>query len=150
MKKTFLIYPAIYIVTLGICLLFLWLTALIPQQAIREHATESASYFMNRPLFHKVAGKLENFKTDNYADCISTGIAWHFGEGNAYRAIMAANYNRAADENVNVSFEKEMLGEETETESYARYWHGSAGVIRVLLLFIDIEDIRLVTTITGL
>lgn len=150
MKKTFLIYPVIYIVTLGICLLFLYLTALIPQQAIREHAAESATYFMNRPLFHKTVGNLENFKTDNYADCISTGIAWHFGEGDAYRAIMAANYNRAADENVNVSFEKEMLGEGAETESYARYWHGSAGVIRVLLLVTDIEGIRLVTTIMGL
>ena len=62
MKKTFLIYPVIYIVTLGICLLFLYLTALIPQQAIREHAAESATYFMNRPLLHKTVGNLENFK----------------------------------------------------------------------------------------
>ncbi len=150
MKKTLLLYPTIFISTILICLLFLLVSAMIPQDAVFVNALKSAEYFNEEALFENKVEKFENFKIDNYADCISTGIAWHFGEGNAYRAIITANYNRAADENVNVSFEKEMLGEGAETESYARYWHGSAGFIRVLLLFTDIEGIRFVTTITGL
>lgn len=150
MKKKLLLYPAIYIGTVLLCILFLWLTALIPQRAIKEHATESAAYFTDTPLFHNVVGNLENFKIDNYADCISTGIAWHFGEGEGYQAIIAANYNRVAGENVNVSFQKEMSGEESGTEAYARYWHGSAGIIRILLLFMNIEGIRVAVAVSGI
>jgi len=87
-------------------------------------------------------GKFENFKIDNYADCISTGIAWHLGEGGNYQAVISADYNSLPDENVNVSFYREMRGEDVKTENYSRYWHGSAGVIRLMLLFTDIKIIR--------
>lgn len=150
MKKTLLCYPAIFISTVLLCLLFLLATTLISQDAIREHTMQSAEYFKETALFEYSAGKLENFKKDNYADCISTGIAWHFGEGAAYTAIISANYNHTPGENVNVSFEREMLGEEAATENYSRYWHGSAGVIRVLLLFTNIETARYVIATIGL
>ncbi len=150
MKKIILFYPVIFISTVLFCLLFLLVTTLIPQEAIREHTMQSAEYFNETDLFEYSAGKLENFKKDNYADCISTGIAWHFGEEAAYTAIISAKYNHTKGENVNVSFEKEMFGEKTATESYSRYWHGSAGVIRILLLFAEIETVRYLIATIGL
>lgn len=149
MKKTLLFYPAIFIATALLCMAFLMLTALIPRERIRENATTSADFFMETDLFEHSVGKLENFKKDNYADCITTGIAWHLGEGNLYEAVIAANYNRSADENVNVSFYNEMQGKESQTESYCRYWHGSAGVVRLLLLISDVETIRYILVTLG-
>lgn len=142
MKKTLLLYPTIFISTVLICLLFLLTTAMIPQEAVSANALKSAEYFYNEALFENKVGKFENFKIDNYADCISTGIAWHLGEGGNYRAVISADYNSLPDENVNVSFYREMQGEDVETENYSRYWHGSAGVIRLMLLFTDIKIIR--------
>ncbi len=142
MKKTLLLYPTIFISTVLICLLFLLATAMIPQDAISTNALKSAEYFYNEALFENKVGEFENFKIDNYADCISTGIAWHLGEGGNYYAVISADYNSLPDENVNVSFYREMQGEDVETENYSRYWHGSAGVIRLMLLFTDIKVIR--------
>lgn len=142
MKKTLLLYPIIFVSTVLICLLFLLAAAMIPQDAVSANALKSAEYFYGESLFENKVGKLENFKIDNYADCISTGIAWHLGEGANYYAVISADYNSLPDENVNVSFYREMQGEEVATENYSRYWHGSAGVIRLLLLFTDIKVIR--------
>ncbi len=150
MKKAMFRYPIIFIVTVTVCLLFMMATALIPQTAIRGNAEKSATYFYENELFKNTVGNLENFKTDNYADCISTGIAWHFGEGNIFGAVISADYNSCPEENVNDSFYREMQGEEVATENYSRYWHGSAGVIRLLLLFADIEVIRYVIATVGL
>lgn len=150
MKKTLLLYPTIFISTVLICLLFLLTTAMIPQDAISANALKSAEYFYNEALFENKVGKFENFKIDNYADCISTGIAWHLGEGGNYRAVISADYNSLPDENVNVSFYREMQGEDVETENYSRYWHGSAGVIRLMLLFTDIKVIRYIIAGLGI
>ncbi|MBQ3517145.1 MAG: hypothetical protein IJA29_07960, partial [Lachnospiraceae bacterium] len=149
MKKTLLFYPVIFICVALLCFLFLLAAALVPQEAVRENAVKSAEYFYENALFENAVGNLENFKTDNYADCISTGIAWHLGEGDRIPAVISADYNRRPDENVNVSFYREMQGEEIATENYSRYWHGSAGVIRLLLVFADIETIRYVIATVG-
>ncbi|MBO5082364.1 MAG: hypothetical protein J6C06_07135 [Lachnospiraceae bacterium] len=150
MKKTLLLYPTIFISTVLICLLFLLATAMIPQDAVSANALKSAKYFHNEALFENKVGKFENFKIDNYADCISTGIAWHLGEGGNYRAVISADYNSLLVENVNESFYWEMQGEEVETENYSRYWHGSAGVIRLMLLFTDIKIIRYIIAGLGI
>ena len=149
MKKTLFFYPVIFICVALLCFLFLLAAALVPQEAVRENAIKSAEYFYENALFENAVGNLENFKTDNYADCISTGIAWHLGEGDRIPAVIWADYNRRSDENVNASFYREMQGEEIATENYSRYWHGSAGVIRLLLVFADIETIRYVIATVG-
>lgn len=150
MKKRFFLYPVVFLLTLFLCQSFLILTALIPQERIYENALKSAEYFLETDLFEQCAGNLENCKKDNYADCISTGIAYHYGEGNVYESIITADYNRVAGENVNVSFSRFLQGEAVETESYSRYWHGSAGVIRLLLTVTDIRGIRFLFSIIGI
>ncbi len=150
MKKTIFIYPIIFISTVLVCLLFLLATTLIPQGAVRENVKAGAGYFYETPLFENTVDNLENFKKDNYADCITTGIAWHLGEGESLGAVIATNYNRMPDENVNESFYRQMQGENVNTESYSRYWHGSAGIIRLLFLFADIEGIRYGIAVIGL
>ena len=150
MKKTLLFYPAIFILTAVVCLLFMLGAAMIPQEAVQANAKQSAQYFKEHELFEMEAGDLVNFKKDNYADCISTGIAYHLGNGNVWTAVISADYNSVADENVNDSFYREMNGETVETESYARYWHGSAGLIRLLMVCMDIQTIRYVITAAGI
>lgn len=150
MKKTLLIYPTIFIVTALICMLFLLGVAAVPQAMIEENARQSAGYFYGQELFEMSMGEWMNFQKDNYADCISVGIAYHLGNGdNLWKGIISADYNRVADENVNVSFYRAMNGAEVETESYARYWHGNAAVIRLLLICMNIQTIRWVIMVAG-
>lgn len=141
---------AVFGITFLLCLLFMVLCACIPQKVIRENTLESAEYFKETPLFEYCAGDFENFKRDNYADCISTGIAWHFDETRPFYAVIAADYAYAEDRNVNDTFYESVTGGKTETISYFRYWHGSAGVLRVLLCFMNIENIRCVMMVSGI
>ncbi len=150
MKKTLILYPFIFIIIAPVCLGFLMLTALIPREAICDNAKQSAKYFQEAPLFEYCAGELENFRRDNYADCISTSIAYHFGEGNVYGSVISAEFAHESKENVNDSFYRKIQGEEVETEQYSRYWHGSAGVIRLLLTVMDIQTMRYVMTAMGI
>ena len=149
MKKTLLLYPATFVVTALICLLFMMASALVPKGLIEDNARESAVFFRENPLFTKVVGGLENFKIDNYADCISTGIAYHLDSEHPITSVISADYNRVAGENVNVSFYRQMQGKEVETQSYSRYWHGSAGVIRLLLICMDVRVMRYVIMAIG-
>lgn len=150
MKKAIWLYPVVFISTVLVCLVFLMGTAMIPQEALRENVSVSAQYFSDVPLFENSVGELVNFRKDNYADCITTGIAWHLGEGNVYEAVITAEYAREPHENVNVSFRREMSGEEVSLENYSRYWHGSAGVVRMLLLFTDVQNVRYIIATLGL
>ncbi len=150
MKKILFSHIKIFIITAVACLAFMLLVTLIPQGAIGDNAKQSASYFQETPLFEKTAGSLENFKRDNYADCITTGIAYHLGNGNGYEAVIRADFNHVTGENVNVSFYREMAGEAVETESYSRYWHGTAGVVRLFLTLMDIQTLRYVIAVVGI
>ncbi len=150
MKKTLLYSLTTFAVTACVCLLFMILAACIPQTALEENAGRSAQYFYETPLFEMSVGDLQNFKKDNYADCISSGIAYHLGEDNPYVAVLSADYNRVQGENVNVSFYRQMQGEAVERESYSRYWHGQAGLVRILYPLMDIQQIRYLVTAVGI
>lgn len=134
----------------GACLLFMIFCAMIPDRFIEENAKESAEYFKEEPLFGISVGELQNFKKDNYADCITAGIAYHLSGENPYVSVISADYNRVKGENVNVSFYRAMQGEEVATESYSRYWHGSAAVVRLLYTVTDAETMRYVIAISGI
>ncbi len=150
MKKTLLYSLATFAVTACICLLFMLIAACVPQTLVEENATESAKYFYETPLFELSPVQLQNFKKDNYADCISAGIAYHLAGDNPYISVISADYNRVPGENVNVSFYRQMQGEEVATESYSRYWHGSAGLIRILYMIMDIQTMRFVIMTVGI
>lgn len=150
MKKTLILSLATFLITAGLCLLFMILAACIPQAIIEESASRSAQYFYETPLFEMSAGDLQNFKKDNYADCITAGIAYHLAGDNPYVSVISADYNRVPGENVNVSFYRQMQSGQVEVESYSRYWHGQAGVVRMLYPLMDVQHMRYVMTAVGI
>lgn len=150
MKKTLFFMSIGFLTTAVVCLLFMMFCAMIPDRFIEENAKESAEYFKEEPLFGISIGELENFKKDNYADCITAGIAYHLSGENPFISVISADYNRVKGENVNVSFYREMQGEEVSTESYSRYWHGSAAVVRLLYTVMNAETMRYMMTIVGI
>lgn len=140
----------VFAITSLCCFLLLLASAYIPQNIVYENVLQSAEYFKEAPLFEHCAGNFENYKRDNYADCISTNIAWHFGEAHPFYSVVTADYAYDADRNVNETFYDNVVNSSGETISYSRYWHGSAGVLRILLCFTNIENIRIMLMAVGL
>ncbi|MBR4581354.1 MAG: hypothetical protein IKO32_08980 [Lachnospiraceae bacterium] len=141
------------------CIGLLLVSSLIPQDKILKHAEESALYFESKELFEYMVPKQDAVKRDNYADCITFDIAYHLGntkqiEGtdrsNAFVRILEARYTRDEDENVDDGFKRAVTEGAVGNQTYSRYWHGGAAVVRLLLSFFDVSRMRVLFFVTGI
>ena len=105
------------------CIGLLLVSSLIPQESIAANAKASADYYMSHLLFETQIENQSATKRDNYADCISSCIAWQLGNrtpvtetapdggadavndrSNIWTNILEARYTRGEQENVNEGF----------------------------------------------
>ena len=81
---------------------------------------------------------VESSQNHLYADAITVNIAYHLSDGSPLESVMWARYYWQ-DGDVNTSLRTAVqnhLGAETQ---YLRYWHGSAAVVRLLHIFLNIR-----------
>lgn len=135
-------------------LILLWSTlvvgALIPNEAIKDNFMKDCGYAYTVGAFEYTNGGLQNSIQDNYADIILLNIAWNMGIGDPFVSSFDTDFylgqNNAHNEAL---LDTVALGEVANTD-YTRYWHGSAGVIRFLHLFTDIQGIRIIGLVAAL
>lgn len=151
------------------CTGLLLVSSLIPQESIAANAKASADYYMSHILFENQIENQAATKRDNYADCISSCIAWQLGNrtpvtetapdggadavndrSNIWTNILEARYTRGEQENVNEGFYHAVYEGAAGNQTYSRYWHGSAAVIRLLYPFMDISAMRIAMLIAGI
>ena len=139
------------------CIGLLLVSSLIPQKSIQKNAELSSAYFSTTPLFEYLIKNQNAVKRDNYADCISTGIAYHFGNssqeegsGNPFIRILKAGYTRDEGENVNTGLQRAVETGAPTNVSYSRYWHGGAAVIRLLLPALSVPKMHMVFFFAGI
>ena len=124
--------------------LFLFLAACIPQDAVRENMMKSAEYLCEDIVFPHAIEGIDATLIDRYADSITSNIAWHFGEGDNLKSVMLGGYYFSRVQNENYNFLHAMTGEPLEGGEYIqymRYWHGSAAVVRFLHLIMTLKGI---------
>ena len=124
--------------------LFLFLAACIPQDAVRENMMKSAEYLCEDIVFPHAIEGIDATLIDRYADSITSNIAWHFGEGDNLKSVMLGGYYFSGVQNENYNFLHAMTGEPLEGGEYIqymRYWHGSAAVVRFLHLIMTLKGI---------
>lgn len=130
--------------TAAVCIALLWVTGLIPQDAIRTSCRESADYFMEHELFDEILPAQFNTIRDNYADCILLNVMYHVSEENTFRSLIQASYYNPERENVNVSFYDSLQEDREPNVDYFRYWHGSMVFLRPLFTVTGIEGARII------
>ena len=149
------------------CIGLLLVSSLIPQESITYHAKVSSDYYSSHILFENQIENQSATKRDNYADCISSCIAFHLGnkeeitmtssEGelvsvdrsNVWKNILEARYTQE-EENVNEGFRRAVYEGADANQTYSRYWHGGAAVIRLLYPLTDISTMRTAMLILGI
>lgn len=130
--------------TIVICIALLFLTALIPQNALQKNMERSSDYYNNHQLFDHVTDYMFLSRQDNYADCILTNIIYHIDKNNLVESVLSASYYNPEDENVQTSFAY-AVGNKVEPDvDYSRYWHGSMVLLRPLFVIFDIVGVRMV------
>jgi len=126
------------------CMLLLFLTALIPQSAIKESCVESARYFNDHELFPYLMENQFNTRQDNYSDCILVDIMYHISDDEPVKSSVKASYYQPEYENVNTGLWESLQEEKEPNVDYSRYWHGTLSFLRPLFLVTDIEGARIV------
>lgn len=132
------------IITAIICVLLLFVTALIPRGALQGNMERSAEYFNTHEGFDHITENRFITRQDNYADCILTNIIYHVDGDRPIKSLVRAAYYNPENENVNKSFAFAVENEVTPNVDYSRYWHGSMVFLRPLFVFFNITGVRLV------
>lgn len=137
-------------------LIALWATltaaASVPNSAIYDNMLESALYYKDRDAFQNDG--LMRLKQDNFADAILLNVSWNMGTGSPFTAALDTKYydgnDGTNDYGENWGLYCAVNGTAEPNTDYTRYWHGSAAVIRPLLLLTDVSGIKLIGLIAAL
>ncbi len=130
--------------TIVICIALLFVTALIPQNALQKNMEKSSDYYNNHQMFDHVTDYMFLSRQDNYADCILTNIIYHIDQNNLAESILSASYYNPEDEGVQTSFAYAVGSKVEPNVDYSRYWHGSMVLLRPLFIIFDIAEVRMV------
>lgn len=130
--------------TIVICIALLFVTALIPQNALQKNMERSSDYYNNHQMFDHVTDYMFLSRQDNYADCILTNIIYHIDQNNLVESILSASYYNPEDEGVQTSFAYAVGSKVEPNVDYSRYWHGSMVLLRPLFIIFDIAGVRMV------
>ena len=143
-KKRHIVYIAVFAALLLLLYLLLVFTAAIPNSIIKKNMRKSATYFATADHYAFSEDGLFRNITDNHADRMWVNIGWNMGHGSPFLSALDTDYYTSPDHGPELSlFLSVALGEDANTD-YTRYWHGTAGLIRLLHLFTDIQGVKFV------
>lgn len=141
--KNFIQWIGLYTILLGALWLFLIAAAMIPNNLIKENMKKSAITIGKSDAFAYCDGDKMNGIADNYADSIWVNVAWFMGKGSPVKASVDTWYYDGEEAGENIGLYLSVTEETTKPNTdYTRYWHGTAGVIRILHLFTDVIGIK--------
>ena len=126
-----------------------WLVtaALIPRSLIKENVKESAEYLCEGELFGTVMEGVLGSKIDRYADSILLAIAYQYDSEQPLKSVMQSSYYYNERQNENENLLEAVTYDYKPNQQYLRYWHGSIGIVRPLLIFFNIQQIYIVNGI---
>lgn len=132
--------------------LLLAVVYMLPTGRMKSHIAESDEVFNYEGIYPQLMYGLKSSQLDNYTDGLMYATAIHPGSGYALRdALYNARYEyvdtsmvQGLNDYANDVSVKESLRYEV---GYARYWHGYLIVLKPLLLFLNVSEIRMLNLI---
>ena len=137
-------HTAVFAVVLFLLWLLLFLSALIPNDAIQDNMEKSANTFKEHSTYEFVNGNSFNSISDYYADALWLNIAWNIGEGNSLKSVIQTDYYDGEGLGENAGLYLTITENKAPNTDYTRYWHGTSMFIRLGHLFTDVEGIKLI------
>lgn len=152
-------YIITYICMVIIFFSILYITALIPKELIFKKISESAEILNEEggSYYYHINGR--DIQIDNYTDAIMLNNVYSVDNNNIVESIIKCrrNYNygittRILGEKSGNLFNEDPVQELLDTinkenitsHEYARYWHGYMGILRPMLIFFNITQIRII------
>ncbi|MCR5728675.1 MAG: hypothetical protein K6G24_14580 [Lachnospiraceae bacterium] len=138
------IYIGVFLISLAVMLGFLVLSAKVTKESVQENFEESAELVCENDVFFYVEEDVNPSCIDRYADSILLNIAYNFEPDNALESVMWSSFYSDPKKDENITFSETVNEGKEKNKQYLRYWHGSAGVIRILHTFLNLGQIYVV------
>ena len=132
-----------FLLTASLLLAMLLLSTLIPRDAIAPRMLESAKFLSEGKQFSEAVEGVPSSRIDRYADSILLGIVWQLDSDDAMRSVMVAAYYHHPLRNENINLLDAVEKNLPPNQEYLRYWHGSSGIVRALMLLMTLPQIYL-------
>lgn len=167
MKKG-LTYLIIFIILILVYIASLIITSLIPSSLIKEQVTKTSETLIKETNVGLIDLKVKNIYLDNYTVALMINNAYSMDNKDPLSSslLVRKNYLPGITQIVYEDTSKELVsaskyekldgvgelkdtvnGAITESFEYARYWHGYLIILKPLLLFFNIEQIRIISTV---
>ena len=137
-------HTAVFAIVLFVLWLLLFLSALIPNDMIRDNMVRSADTYKEHSTYEFADGKKFSSVADYYADALWLNIAWNIGEGNSLKSVIQTDYYDGEGLGENAGLYLTITENKAPNTDYTRYWHGTSMFIRLGHLFTDVEGIKLI------
>lgn len=150
--KKILKYIVIFFIVMLLLLSFLVATAKIPKEMISENIKKSERCFRTHSEIDRVKINRPYTFLHIYADAVLLNIAYYFNDEQPLTSVIEAKYYLEYDKKEKLGlfdydFERLVECEQEPNRQYLRYWHGSAGILRILLIFMDLGQIYIFNAI---
>ena len=140
--RQYILYLAVFAALASALYLLMVFSAAIPNSAIRKNMQNSAKRYMDTDRYaFSEDGFLKNV-TDNHADQMWLNIGWNMGSGDPFRDALDTDYYDGESFGTTAGLYLTVTRGRTANADYSRYWHGTAGLIRILHLFTNIRVIK--------
>ena len=144
--RTTLLLGIAFVACIAIAVISCILSYCIPTAAIEGNLRSSANQLSAEGIRHKEIEGGETYTFDNFTVAIMLNIASH-GSDNPIRSAMLSP--REDDADPIHGFEKGIgLPDKDVNGRYPRYWHGYLTVLKPLLVFLDLAQIRKLLFVT--
>lgn len=114
----------------------------------------SSAYSYKSADAFALTGKSLNSVADNYSDAVLLGVVWNMNDDDPLIASLDTKYydgnDGKEDFGENYGLYLSVMGAAKPNTDYSRYWHGSAAVIRPLMLVTDVNGIKNIGLCTAL
>lgn len=142
LNKRHMIYIAVFAALLLLLYLLLVVSAAIPNSAILKKMHQSAYMLSNEDPYVFTEDQQYQNITDNLADQMWLNIGWHMGNSNPFISALNTRYYDGDLYGPAVGLYMSVTRGHDANTDYTRYWHGTAGVMRILHLLFNIHGIR--------
>lgn len=139
--KIWLMYPAVGLAAFFILLGLLVLSAFVSKESVRDNFKESAAFLNEGEDFLYLEEGVRSSCRHIYADSVTLNISYGFDADAPLESVMWSKYSFGYAEDQKGNLYSAVYNDAEANNQYLRYWHGSAGVIRFLHLFLNIEQI---------
>lgn len=140
--RPYIIYFAVFAALLLLLYLLLVLCATVPNSAIKEQMWRSAESYANADRYGFSENGIFQNVADNNADQMWLNIGWHMAGDNPFCSALDTRYYAGTAQGSSSALYMTVTRGKEANADYSRYWHGTAGLLRILHLFTDMDGIK--------